>query len=531
MDDIDKARILNSINNSNSDRLQKIVDRKTNEKKQTPSTFYAGHNDDGRALVRTVDGAIAPLKLIGNVQPSMGGRGRSAGGGFDPGVTNRPTDSKRKSGYGVIKVFFSIKRNGSNIIEYWLGGDRPSPLKIVEYDETITQVVTVHAQATGSGKDNWIFTINTGPKANPNSAHTVSTFSGESGKAWVATTPKAKYVGWVGLDFWSSDGRQAQTQVNQVYAINRVPTPAPPANPTTLVVTETTNSNLILSTFVDSIYFNSVWQLSFSSVSTRIVTNTYREPAVEAFFANYNLTQEDITVSENFRYSEYVIYGDNSNGYLERSNFWDKTYTRNSTISSEKQRFYYSTSSVVASGSITEFASHKKYTAPGVNKDSVISLTQSLNRSYTTSSEFPDAPVPALPAVVDNSDRINHYFCFNGGYVYSRYRSVPSTTGYRYFIVIGSVETQFILSGTLSFVSAGYETNCWTVIGGQLFINEAPYLSNGIPSGRSITFKRRKLMGNTFVQVEDFSRKLFSMNVGQTNQDELKTISTQCWTS
>jgi hypothetical protein len=86
MDDIDKARILNSINNSNSDRLQKIVDRKTNEKKQTPSTFYAGHNDDGRALVRTVDGAIAPLNLIGNVQPSMGGRGRSAGGGFDPGT-------------------------------------------------------------------------------------------------------------------------------------------------------------------------------------------------------------------------------------------------------------------------------------------------------------------------------------------------------------------------------------------------------------------------------------------------------------
>jgi hypothetical protein len=117
-----------------------------------------------------------------------------------------------------------------------------------------------------------------------------------------------------------------------------------------------------LSTFVDSIYFNSVWQLSFSSVSTRIVTNTYREPAVEAFFANYNLTQEDITVSENFRYSEYVIYGDNSNGYLERSNFWDKTYTKNSTISSEKQRSYYSTSSVVASGSITEFASYKKYT-------------------------------------------------------------------------------------------------------------------------------------------------------------------------
>jgi hypothetical protein len=96
MDDIDKARILNSINNSNSDRLQKIVDRKTNEKKQTPSTFYAGHNDDGRALVRTVDGAIAPLKLIGNVQPSMGGRGRSAGGGFDPG-TNIISQPVRRS--------------------------------------------------------------------------------------------------------------------------------------------------------------------------------------------------------------------------------------------------------------------------------------------------------------------------------------------------------------------------------------------------------------------------------------------------
>ncbi|MGL4620715.1 MAG: hypothetical protein ACRCZS_16910, partial [Chroococcidiopsis sp.] len=86
MDSIDKATILNSINNSNADRLQKIVNRETIASKQTPSTVYVGQSDDGRSLVKPVGGAIVPLRTIGNIQASVGTPIRAAAGGADAGT-------------------------------------------------------------------------------------------------------------------------------------------------------------------------------------------------------------------------------------------------------------------------------------------------------------------------------------------------------------------------------------------------------------------------------------------------------------
>jgi hypothetical protein len=430
---------------------------------------------------------------------------------------------------GIVKVFFSIKRENSNIIEYWLGGDRSQPIKIVEYDETITQVVATNAQVTGTGSNDWIFTVNTGPKNVPNSAYTVSTFAGEQNKEWSATTPKAKYVSWIGLDLWTSDARQAARRLIQDYQIERVSTPA--SLPTQLVVTETFNRDGVQPITVDEIYYNSVWPLSFSEISRRTLINTYRDPAIESsLIADYVLTEETIDVSENFETSEYVLYGDNNGGYIERSNFWNRTYTQNIASSSEKNRSIHTITIFSSSGGSAELSAYLKYVAPNVTKDSVVSKIQDNTRNYTISSEFPNTPIPSLPPLVDNSDRIDHYFCFNGGYLYTRHKSVPNGTGYRWFFNIGGVETQYIFDSTISFISTSRERRCWTILDGTVVINAAPFVDDGIPAGDSIEFSRHKFVGNSFIEVEGFSEKLFSMDVGQTSKDTLKTISTQCWT-
>jgi hypothetical protein len=422
--------------------------------------------------------------------------------------------------YGKVKVFFSIQRENSKIVEYWLGGDRKNPSKIIEYDTDIVTVNGAFGQSVGSKPKEWIFTIRTYSKGAIDSPHKIETFFGDSSKNWSINNGKARYLNWYGFDFWATEDISAGTIEDTVYSKIRTPSPSE------LIVYETYTSNDVANPA--SAYFNSVWSLGFSGNQQTNTTTTYRPPIESVFVSTYRnvLTIENRT--RNKSYVQYSIYGEDG-VCIEKTISWENNQIRDSNYNAtywRRNSFLVTQTSIISTVDESETATYEKYVASNTKIPSSINLTQNYSFSFYEDTQNPSNNVPGSPTPpVSNSNKVASFFSFNGGYLYTRYRS-----SYRWFLVVGSVETELIFSGSFNLITSNPKYYCWTVVDGSLAINVAPSLANGsIPSGDSINFTRRKLAGNQLEDAPGFSEKLYPINIGQTNQDKLETISIQCW--
>jgi hypothetical protein len=192
-DEEELAAIRLAFTDNNTYRLRQIAERKKLQDRLTPTTFYLGQSDDGRALVKTVGGSITPLKTIGNVQPSMGAVGRAAGGGFDPGSTVSPVVSKKRTAKGEVAVL--VRQVEGDRQRFWIGGDRSTPTQVVDLPVSAGSV-SATLELTGAGKADWIVSLKYGTTAQ------VIYGSGEG--SWTVTDPRVPLMNYRGDGFWNS---------------------------------------------------------------------------------------------------------------------------------------------------------------------------------------------------------------------------------------------------------------------------------------------------------------------------------------
>jgi hypothetical protein len=203
MDDLAKLRA--AIAKQNAERLRKLVDRQKRQNRLTPTTFYLGQDDDGRSLTKSAGGGIVPMQTIGNVQPSMGVAGRGASGGFDAGSWTLPKGSKPRTPTGDVKVCIRILLDTSD--EFWLGGDRASPYKILDVPKVANQFIRdTSFESTGTGKNDWIFSIRETRQtpSDPFPLSRVRVIQGD-GQQWdTGFSAKHEYLIYYGAGFWAS---------------------------------------------------------------------------------------------------------------------------------------------------------------------------------------------------------------------------------------------------------------------------------------------------------------------------------------
>lgn len=421
---------------------------------------------------------------------------------------------------GEIKVFFSIQRKDSVIIEYWLGGDRSRPTKIAEYDTTQFTIDQTYGVATGSAQEDWIFTIKKYPKGQVNGPVTIKTFFG-NGLLWEKTDAKAQYVSWFGLDFWQTYEVSASTRYDPTYTITRALTS------TTLTRTQRSQQVRILEPI--RAYFNSVWNLAFSGNRLEITIDIYENPPIESFLANHQTTDYTLTEQQSANFTLWSLFFENQT-LQEKSIFWTETlqFSESSFTEYVRAQGMALITVVNATANSSRQAAYEEYVAPGVKKNSSIDVTQNGNLySYFDSQDASKNVYIALPPVEYKSNKIEPYYCFRDGFMYSK--GTGATTNY--YVNIKGVETKIVFTPTnLNLISNNTNTNCWSVTDAGLQINIAPNVPSGdLPSGNTVEFTPRVFVGQNFQNQIPFEKRLLPINIGQTKDDNVVWISTQYW--
>lgn len=422
---------------------------------------------------------------------------------------------------GEVKVFFSIQRKNSNIIEYWIGGDRTRPLKIVEHDTTLITAEETNGVSIGKGLKDWIFTIKTVAIGTTNGPRTIQTFSGDGSRQWQITDPKAQYVSWRGLDFWQTFEVQSLTRQDINYSITRAPGGE-------LVRTQISDYQRVSTVSTDGIYLNNLWGLAFSGTRNDTTIDRYRDPPIEGPVATYQSTTFSSTIAESSAFRIWSIYS--LNGTLqEKNSFWTETYSLNAASFEEVTRSQTAVITSTTNGTIntTRNASYQVYIAPDKQKPSTVNVFQNTSYYFFLDRNNPgnDINNPGT-AMVFASQRIQPYYCFLNGYVYSKSTGAATT----YHVGINNVETQVVFPPlTPITITNNTKINCWTVIDNSLQINRAPSIASGLPLGDSVEFGVRAFVSNEFVDASSFTKQLLPINVGQTNDDTVKWLGTQYW--
>jgi hypothetical protein len=98
---------------------------------------------------------------------------------------------------------FAVVDTGSTL-EYWLGGDRKTPIKILSILKAQEEQAAAYGEATGPGLNDWLLTIKTLilPAATP-PVYKIRTIKGD-GSLIESSSPKYVYLNHYGSGFWAS---------------------------------------------------------------------------------------------------------------------------------------------------------------------------------------------------------------------------------------------------------------------------------------------------------------------------------------
>jgi hypothetical protein len=187
---MDFDRLFASIDDAEVVRKQSVLDEQSRLELGHDPLFYEGR-DSVTGKVKTQLGAVRSLS---NVQPEMGQVGIGVGG-FDVGSRRSPRDLVKRVVRGDVKLVATVDRGITR--EYWLGGDRKTPILIASV--TKAEIVDAHFESTGAELDQWLFAVRT----KVGTAYRVRLFT-NTGAMQDSTSVKNGYLQYKGAGFWVS---------------------------------------------------------------------------------------------------------------------------------------------------------------------------------------------------------------------------------------------------------------------------------------------------------------------------------------
>jgi hypothetical protein len=125
-----------------------------------------------------------------------------------PGVVDVPSRGRDSQSFpvgssvGDTKLFAVVETGTA--LEYWLGGDRKTPIKILSILKAQEGQAAAYGEATGPGLNDWLLTIKTLilPAATP-PVYKIRTLKGD-GSLIESSSPKYLYLSHYGAGFWAS---------------------------------------------------------------------------------------------------------------------------------------------------------------------------------------------------------------------------------------------------------------------------------------------------------------------------------------
>jgi hypothetical protein len=184
------------------DRLKAVAKREKLDRRRQPYTAYYG-TDSATGQVRVKpqgSNGVLGVRSLSNVQPSMGQYGRGFGVGFDAGNVRKPIEDLRPPKTIDVKFVATGVLEGKFCV--WIGGDRPTPTQIFQFDHALEEFVGLYMQNTGSKKNQWTCGVKTKIRTEVN-LHKIYTLFGDGRTDWSLTDRRCEALQYLGEGFWT----------------------------------------------------------------------------------------------------------------------------------------------------------------------------------------------------------------------------------------------------------------------------------------------------------------------------------------